>query len=148
MEPTTILSAAAVVSAVAGKSWELVNYIRNLCQGVKTVDERVRRLKSGVVELASACESVLAVLERTQPGSTSTTLTPPWDEDGGSVGSIRRQVPDCQKTLKELKKVLAGLRSSSSGRISRYMKLQDRAKQIDELSARIKTHTDALQMSL
>jgi hypothetical protein len=41
MEPLTILSAAAAGSAVAGKSYELVNWIRELCQGVKIVDERI-----------------------------------------------------------------------------------------------------------
>lgn len=63
MDPITIISAAAAVSAVAGKSWELVNWIRELCQGVKIVDERVQRLKSGVIELARACEAVHAVLQ-------------------------------------------------------------------------------------
>jgi len=143
-----MLSAAAAVSAVAGKSWELVNWIRDLCQGVKTVDERAQRLKSGVIELASACESVLAALERTQSESSTRALTPPWDEDGISATSIGRQVSTCQKTLKELEKVLADLRSGRGSRISRHMKLQDRGKEIDGLCARIKTHTDALQMSL
>jgi len=148
MEPITILSATAAVSAIAGKSWELVNWIRDFYQGSKTVDERVRRLESGMTELASACQSVLAALERTQPGSSSTTLTPPWDEDGRSAMSIDRQVKNCRKTLKELEKVLAPLRPGSNGRASRHMKFQDRAKQIEALSSRIKTHTDALQMSL
>ena len=43
---------------------------------------------------------------------------------------------------------MAGLRLGSSSRASRYRKLQDRGKEIDWLSARIKTHTDALQLSL
>ena len=148
MEPISILSAASAVSAVAGKSWELVNWIRDLYQGSKTVDERVRRLESGMTELASACQSVLAAIERKQPGSSSKTPVPSWDEDGSSAISIDRQVSNCQKTLKELERVLAPLRSGSSGRLSRHMKMQDRGRDIDELSARIKTHTDALQMSL
>jgi ankyrin repeat protein len=145
MEPLTILSAAAAASAVAGKSYELVNWIRELCQGVKTVDERVQRLKSGVSELARACESVHAVL---QPDSSSTTLTPPWDKDGSLATSINHQASNCRRTLKELKEVLTDLRPGKSSRISRHMKLQDRGKQIDGLSARISTHTNALQMSL
>jgi hypothetical protein len=145
MESITILSAAAAASTVAGKAYELVNWIRELCQGVKTVDERVRRLKSGVSELARACESVHAVL---QPDSSSTTLTPPWDKDGRLAASISHQVSDGRRTLRELKKVLTVLRSGSSSRISRHMKMQDQGKHIDGLSARIKTHTDALQMSL
>jgi hypothetical protein len=145
MEPLTILSAAAATSAVAGKSYELVNWIRELCQGVKTVDERVQRLKSGVSELASACESVHAAL---QPDSSSTPLTPPWDKDGSLATSISHQASNCRRTLKELKGILSDLRPGKSNRISRHMKLQDRGKQIDGLSARISTHTNALQMSL
>lgn len=91
---------------------------------------------------------MLAVLERTQPGSSSRTLTPPWDGDGSSAISIERQVSNSRKTLKELEKLLADLRSGNGSRVSRHLKLQDRGKQIDGLSARIKTHTDALQMSL
>jgi hypothetical protein len=75
-------------------------------------------------------------------------LIPPWDEDGRSTMSVGLQVSNCQKILKELEKVLAGLRLGSSNRASRYMELQNRGKQIDWLSARIKTHTDALQISL
>jgi ankyrin repeat protein len=145
MEPLTILSAAAAASAVAGKSYELVNWIRELCQGVKTVDEGVQRLKSGVSELARACESVHAVL---QPDSSSTTLTPPWDKDGNLATSISHQASNCRRTLKELKKILIDLRPGKRSRISRHMKLQDRGKQIDGFSARISTHTNALQMSL
>jgi hypothetical protein len=145
MDPITILSAAAAVSAVAGKSWELVSWIRELCQGVKTVDERVRRLKSGVTELARACESVHAVL---QPDTSSAILTPPWDKDGSSAKSITRQVSDCRRTVRELKEILKDLRSDRSSRISRHMKLQDRGKQVDGLSARINIHTNALHMSL
>lgn len=103
---------------------------------------------SGATELASAFGAVLAVLKRTQQGSSSTTIMLPWDEDGSSATSIVCQVSDCSKTLKELAEVLAHLRSGSSSRISRHMKMQDRGKQIDRLSARIKTHTDSLQMSL
>ena len=51
-------------------------------------------------------------------------------------------------TLKELKGILTDLRPGKSSRISRHMKLQDRGKQIDGLSARINIHTNALQMSL
>ena len=145
MEPLTILSAAAAASAVAGKSYELVNWIRELCQGVKTVDERIQRLKSGVSELARACESVHAVL---QPDSSSTTLTPPWDKDGSLATSISHQASNYRMTLKELKGVLTDLRPGKSSRISRHMKLQGRGKQIDGLSARINIHTNALQMSL
>jgi hypothetical protein len=149
MDPLTILSGAAAVSAVVGKSWELAHFIRDLCQGIKTVDERIRRLESGVTELAGACQSVRAVLERTQPGSSSTTPTPNWDEDGSSATSIDREVSSCNKTLDELKQVLADLVSGSSSRISRHMKMQDGEKHIiDGLSARIKTHTDAIQLSL
>ena len=151
MDPVTILSATGAVSTVVGKSWELVNWIRDLCEGVKTVDERIRRLESGVSELACACQSGLAALERARPGKpgpSRMTLILPWDEDGCSTMAIGLQVSNCQKTLKELEKVLAGLRLGSSSRASRYRKLQDRGKEIDWLSARIKTHTDALQLSL
>ena len=41
MDPVTILSATGAVSTVVGKSWELVNWIRDLCEGVKTVDVRI-----------------------------------------------------------------------------------------------------------
>jgi hypothetical protein len=99
MEPLTILSAAAAASAVAGKSYKIVNWIRELCQGVKTVDERIQRLKSGVSELARACESVHAAL---QPDSSSTPLTPPWDKDGSLAISISHQASNCRRTLKEL----------------------------------------------
>jgi ankyrin repeat protein len=145
MDPITILSAAAAVSAVAGKSWELVSWIRELCQGIKTVDERVQRLRSGVTELARACESVHAVL---QPDSPSTTLTPPWDKDGSSAISISHQVSDCRRTVRELKGMLTDLRSGKSSRMSRHRKLQNRAEQIDGISARISIHTNALQISL
>ena len=151
MDPVTILSATGAVSTVVGKSWELVNWIRDLCEGVKTVDERIRRLESGVSELACACQSGLAALERARPGKpgpSRMTLILPWDEDGCSTRAIGLQVSNCQKTLKELETVLAGLRLGSSSRASRYRKLQDRGKEIDWLSARIKTHTDALQLSL
>jgi ankyrin repeat protein len=133
MEPLTILSAAAAASAVAGKSYKLVNWIRELCQGVKTVDERIQRLKSGVSELARACESVHAAL---QPDSSSTPLTPPWDKDGSLAISISHQASNCRRTLKELEEVLTDLRPGKSSRISRH------------ISARISTHTNALQMSL
>jgi hypothetical protein len=56
MGPITALSATAAVSAIAGKSWQLVNYIDELCEGIKTVDERVQKLLSGATELASALE--------------------------------------------------------------------------------------------
>lgn len=145
MEPMTILSAAAAVSAVAGKSWELVSWIRELCQGIKTVDERVQRLRSGVTELARACESVHAALQLDSPPST---LTPPWDKDGSSATSISHQVSDCRRTVRELKEMLTDLRPGRSSRMSRHRKLQDRVKQLDGLSARIGIHTTALQMSL
>jgi hypothetical protein len=151
MDPITTLSGVGTVSTAVGKSWELVSWIRDLCEGVKTVDERIRRLESGVAELACACQSWLRALERARPGkpgSSSRALIPPWDEDGRWTTAIHGQVLNCQKTLEELEKVLADLRLGSSSRASRYMKLQDRGKQIDWLSSRIRTHTDALQISL
>jgi hypothetical protein len=60
-------------------------------------------------------------------------------------------VKDCRRTLKDLRKLVTDLRPGSFsffGRTSRHIKLQDRGQQIDDFRRRIKTHTDALQMSL
>ena len=151
MEPLSILSATAGISAVAGKAWELGSFIRVLCQGAKNVDGRVRRLESAITELARACEHVHGQFGNMSSGSSSKGLTLVWDESKTLVKSILRQVKDCRKTLSELEKVLKDLKPGSVSffrRVSRHMKLQDRGPQVDDFSARIKTHTDALHMSL
>jgi len=151
MEPVSILSAAAAISAVAGKAWELGSFVRELCQGAKTVDGRVRCLESAVTELARACEYVQGQFERMSPSSISETPALAWDEQGALTASIESQVKDCRRTLREPRKLLTDLRPNSSsffGRTSRHIKLQDRTQQINDFSVRIKTHTDALQMSL
>lgn len=151
MEPVSILSAASAVSAVAGKAWELGSYIRELYQGAKTVDGKVRRLESAVTELARACEHVQGQFEGMSSPASSKTPGLAWDEQGALTASIDIQVKDCRKTLRELKRLLTDLRPSSSsffGRTSRHLKLQDRSQQINDFSVRVKTHTDALQMSL
>jgi hypothetical protein len=151
MEPASILSAASAVSAVAGKAWELGSYIRELYQGAKTVDGKVRRLESAVTELARACEHVQGQFEGMSSPASSKTPALAWDEQGALTASIDIQVKDCRKTLRELKRLLTDLRPSSSsffGRTSRHLKLQDRSQQINDFSVRVKTHTDALQMSL
>lgn len=151
MEPLSILGAAAAISNVAGKAYELGSFIRELCQGARNVDGRVRRLESALTELARACEHVQSQFE-SMPSSTSTqNPSLVWDNDGTMAAAIERQVSDCLKTLKELRRLLIDLRRGSSSffsRASRYMKLQDRIPQIDDFSTRAKAHTDALHMSL
>jgi hypothetical protein len=151
MEPASILSAASAISAVAGKAWELGSFIRELYQGAKTVDGKVRRLESAVTELARACEHVQGQFESMSAPPSSKTSALVWDEQGALTTSIDSQVKDCRKTLRELRTLLTDLRPSSSsffGRTSRHIKLQDRTQQINDFSLRVKTHTDALQMSL
>lgn len=151
MEPVSILSAAAAISAVAGKAWELGSFVREICQGAKTVDGRVRRLESAVTELARACEHVQGQFESMSSNSSSETPALAWDAQGALTASIESQVKDCRRTLKELRRLLIDLRPSGSsffGRTSRHVKLQDRGQQISDFSMRIKTHTDTLQMSL
>ena len=151
MEPVSILSAAAAISAVAGKAWELGSFVRELCQGAKTVDGRVRRLESAVTELARACEHVQGQFESMSSSSSSETPALAWDEQGALTASIESQVKDCRRTLKDLRRLLVDLRPSGSsffGRTSRHVRLQDRGQEINDFSMRIKTHTDTLQMSL
>ena len=57
MEPVSIPSAAAAISAVAGKAWELGSFVRELCQGAKTVDGRVRRLESEISHFRGLLEN-------------------------------------------------------------------------------------------
>lgn len=151
MEPVSILSAASAISAVAGKAYELGSFLRQLCQGAKTVDARVRRLESAVTELARACEHVQGQFGSMSSSASIQTPTLEWDIHQTMITSIERQVKDCRRTLKELSRLLIDLRPGSSsffGRTSRHIKLQDRGEQIDEFGTRVKTHTDALQMSL
>jgi hypothetical protein len=151
MEPVSILSSAAAISAVAGKAWELGTFVRELYQGAKTVDGRVRRLESAVTELARACERVQGQFESMSSSSSCKTPELDWDEQGALTASIETQVKACRRTLKDLRRLSIGLRPSDSsifGRTSRHMKLQDRVQQIDDFSMRVKTHTDTLQMPL
>jgi hypothetical protein len=119
MEPVSILSPAAAVSAVAGKAWEVGSFIRELCQGAETVDSGVRRLESAVTELARACDHVQGQFE-----NISHTLA--WDENESLTTSIEAQVKDCRKTLRELRRLLTDLRPgglSFFSRTSRHTKL-------------------------
>ena len=151
MEPVSLLSAAAAISAVTGKAWELGSFISEICQGAKTVDSRVRRLESAVNELARACEHVQGQFETMSSKTASKTPTLAWDEHGALTTSIENQVKDCRRTLRELRKLVIDLRTGSLsffGRSARHIKLQDRGQQINDFSMRVKAHTDALQMSL
>lgn len=151
MEPASILSAAAAISAITGKAWELGSFLREICQGAKTVDSRVRLLESAVNELAKACEQVQGQFESMASGLSSKTPELVWDIQGSLTAFVESQVKDCRTTLKELRKLVVELRPGSFSffsRGSRHVKLQDRGQQINDFRVRIKTHTDALQMSL
>jgi len=151
MEPMTPLGAAVAISALAGKAWDIGRYIHNVYQGSKTVDTRIKKLSSEVHGLASTCDLVHAGLAHVLTGAATDKTDRPYDHDGTLEKSICAQVAHCQSTLKELGKIAERLwprKKKFVDRTVRELRLQDAKEQIDDLRARIRSHTDALHTVL
>jgi hypothetical protein len=110
MEPVSVPSATAAISAVAGKAWELDSFVRELYQGAKTVDGRVRRLESAVTKLARACEYLYGQFASMSSSSSSETPALACDEQGALAASIDGQVKDCRRNLRDLRRLLIDVR--------------------------------------
>jgi hypothetical protein len=151
MEPVTPLGAAVAISALAGKAWDIGRYIHNVYQGSKTVDTRIKKLSSEVHGLASTCDLVHAGLAHVLTGAATDETDRPYDHDGTLEKSICAQVAHCQSTLRELGKIAERLwprKKKFVDRTVRELRLQDAKEQIDDLRARIRSHTDALHTVL
>jgi hypothetical protein len=151
MEPVSPLSAAAAILGLAGKAWDLGRYIHNVYQGAKTVDTRIKNLSSEVHGLASTCDLVHAGLACVLTETASENHSEPYDPDGSLEKGIRGQVAQCEYTIEELRKITKRLwprKKKFVDRTVRELKLQDAKEQIDDIRARIKSHTDALHTVL
>jgi tetratricopeptide (TPR) repeat protein len=151
MEPVSPLSAAAAILGLAGKAWDLGRYIHNVYQGAKTVDTRIKNLNSEVHGLASTCDLVHAGLACVLTESASEKHSGPYDPDGSLKKGICGQVARCESTIEELGKIAERLwprKKKFVDRTVRELRLQDAKEQIDDIRARIKSHTDALHTVL
>jgi hypothetical protein len=151
MEPVTPLGAAAAILGLAGKAWDLGRYIHNVYQGAKTVDTRIKNLSSEVHGLASTCDLVHAGLACVLTGAASEKHGRLYDHDGTLEKGISGQVAQCESTIEELRTIAEHLwprKKKFVDRTVRELKLQDAKEQIDDIRARIKSHTDALHTVL
>jgi hypothetical protein len=151
VEPVTPLGAAVAISALAGKAWDIGRYIHNVYQGSKTVDTRIKKLGSEVHSLASTCDLVHAGLAHVLTGAASEKNGRPYDHDGTLEKGICGQVAHRESTIEELGKIAERLwprRKKFVDRTVRELRLQDAREQIDDLRARIRSHTDALHTML
>jgi hypothetical protein len=151
MEPITPLGAAVAISALAGKVWDVGRYIHNVYQGTKTVNIRIKKLSSEVHGLASTCDLIHAGLAPVLEGATSEKHGRPYDHDGILEKSICSQVAHCESTIEELGKIAERLwphKKKFVDRTVRELRLQDAKEHIDDLRARIRSHTDALHTVL
>jgi hypothetical protein len=84
-------------------------------------------------------------------GAASENHDRPYDPDGTLDNCIRSQVTHCESTIEELGKIVKRLWPRNKkfvDRTVRQFKLQDAKEQIDDLRARIRSHTDALHTVL
>lgn len=151
MEPVSPLSAAAAILGLAGKAWDLGRYIHNVYQGAKTVDTRIKNLSSEVHGLASTCDLVHAGLACVLTGAAPAKQSRSYDHDGTLEKGICGQVAQCESTIEELRKITKRLwprKKKFVDRTVRELKLQDAKEQIDDIRARIRSHTEALHTVL
>jgi hypothetical protein len=148
MEPTAPLAA---ILGLAGKAWDLGRYIHNVYQGTKTVDTSIRNLDREVQDLASTCDLVHEELASVLKDPASEKHGSPYDPDGALEKCIRGQVKHCDCTIEELPEIAECLwprKKKFLDRTIRQFRLQDAKEEIEDIRARIRSHTDALHTVL
>jgi hypothetical protein len=148
MDPVTPLGA---ILGLAGKAWDLGRYIHNIYQGTKTVDTSVRNLGREVQDLASTCDLVHEEMASVLTAPTSEKHGSPYDPDGTLEKCICGQVRHCDSTIEELREIAERLwprKKKFLDRTARQLRLQDAKEQIEDIRARIRSHTDALHTVL
>ena len=106
---------------------------------------------SEVHSLASTCDLVHEGLAHVLTGAASEKHGSPYDHDGTLEKGICGQVAHCESTIEELGKIAERLwprKKKFVDRTVRELRLQDAREQIDDLRARIRSHTDALHTVL
>jgi hypothetical protein len=154
MEPFTPLGATAAILGLAGKAWDLGRHIHNVYQGTKIVDKNIQNLGHEVLGLASTCDlvheelaSILTVPDSEEHGRAARA----YDPNGTLEKCIRDRTTHCGSTIEELGMVAERLwprKKKFIDRTARQLRLQDAKEQIDDLRARIRSHTDALHTVL
>lgn len=150
MDPLSVLSIAGTAASTAKVAWNVGEALYAFFSDVKAIDHTVTALVAEVKALSSACALVDERL-RDIVRDFDAEVRKPRADSGKLWGCIEVQVTQSEKSIAQLQAAFDNVRNETSNKLAqawRQIKLNMRAKDINEARNRIRSHTASLQTIL